>query len=178
MKTNPGLLTAACVAAISLAAFADEPKKDAADPKADRIGELEQENARLRAENILLKNKLANLDRKEKDQATETEKHAREAIRKLLPNLEITPPVENGQLPELRFRNPSVLPGQPPQTGVKIWTPENGQQAVPVPPRSPHTPKKWIRKRFNGVDTYVVPLVMTPETRGLDNDRRLAAPVR
>ena len=97
---------------------AEEPalpeNSEAVDPRDARIAELEQENTRLRAELILLKNQMANQERREDERASEVELRAREAIEQLLPQLRISPNPSGG-LPNLHV---GELPAE--ATGIRI----------------------------------------------------------
>ncbi|MEM7011480.1 MAG: hypothetical protein AAF585_08350 [Verrucomicrobiota bacterium] len=81
-----------------------------------RIAELERKNALLRAELLLLRNKLAHFEKVDNDRASDVELRAREAIRQLLPDLKLVPNPDGG-FPDLVIPAPGpTAPTKPPST--------------------------------------------------------------
>ena len=104
---------AACLAMIGGLIAEETPNTTSVDPRDEQIAKLEKQNALLRAELILLKNKLAQIERVEVDRASDVEKRARAAIEQLLPNLQLAPNPDGRGLPQLRLVEPRSQPLPP-----------------------------------------------------------------
>ena len=104
------LLSAILAIALLSPAQADVAVPDKKKRKAEietlqaKIDELEQTNHRLRAENILLKNKLAQIEKFETQRMSDVEKNSREALGRLIPHLQFTRDPNNPNLPQLRIK--------------------------------------------------------------------------
>lgn len=101
-----------------------------------KIAELEATNHRLRAENILLKNKLAMIEKVETERISNVERNSREALGRLIPHLRFHRDPDNPNLPQLRFSPTPIDPFQPQDADAEE------EKAAPAPPPLPELKPK------------------------------------